>query len=464
MSIRGLARNKQLAPMSIMMDNKIEALLPIIATWLLLGCSSTYKCCTFYENLKGADSLEIHEGILSKAAQKIDYKKDGKTVAVIKLSEPVMVAMAEQDEDWGYFQFPSIGKSDDGTLVVSWQMKEDSPVTYGRQSTRSYKPMMSKDGGKTWVPQDRKYTVRRVGNYARLRNGTVLQAATPAATSVKSLKRTPLVVGRARRYSYYSVEDLPEDLRGAYISFQTNGTSELIHCKVNDPGLLRSSYDGLISVMWKGSIKQLADESLVAGVYPTYYKDNQGAITSGVSFYQSFDNGLTWDVIGKVPFVKDGIADVRGGSSFDEPTFEILADSTFLCVMRTGASSPMYKTLSYDRGHTWTKPEPFTPNGVKPCLMTLNNGVLVLSSGRPGVQLRFSVDGTGVTWTEPIEMVSFMNADGSYTRDVSCGYTSLIEAGDDTFYVVYSDFTTKNKSGNTRKSIWCREIRVEKGR
>ena len=120
----------------------------------------------------------------------------------------------------------------------------------------------------------------------------------------------------------------------------------------------------------------------------------------------------------------------------------------------------MYKTFSYDRGKTWTDPVPFTPNGVLPNLLQLDNGVLVLSSGRPGVQLRFSLDGTGERWTEPIDMVHFMNVDGSYTRDVSCGYTSMIENGRDSFFLVYSDFTTKNSEGEPRKSIWCRKVRI----
>lgn len=95
-----------------------------------------------------------------------------------------------------------------------------------------------------------------------------------------------------------------------------------------------------------------------------------------------------------------------------------------------------------------------------PRLMLLKNGVLVLVSGRPGVQIRFSLDGTGHVWTEPIEMISFMNDDGTFQHDVSCGYASIIEVNDDTFYIVYSDFTTKDSEGQTRKAIWFREVTV----
>ena len=439
------------------------AILPI-----LLGTATPMKMTDAREKkavirIETEPNLEIHEGYVSQKDETVLVKQGRKTIAKVHLSEPVMVAQAEQEEKWGYFQFPNIGMADDGTIVVSWQMKEDSPSTYGKQSARSNKPMMSKDGGKTWLPQDKNYDLRRYGNYIKLKDGTVLQTTTPASTNVKTLTKSTRSVGSKKRYSYYVVEDLPEDLQGAYISSRLDGRSELVHSKVHDPGLLRSSYDGLISAMWKGNIRQLADGSLVAGVYPTIYRNENGEVMpGGVSFYRSLDKGYSWEVIGKIPFVNDGIAEQRGGIAFDEPTFEILSDSTFLCVMRTGPASPMYKSLSYDRGYTWTKTEPFTPNGVKPCLMKLSNGVVVLVSGRPGVQLRFNIDGTGQTWTDPIDMVPFMNEDGSYTRDVSCGYVSIIDAGDDCFYMVYSDFTTKDKSGNTRKSIWCRKVKVNK--
>ncbi len=46
-------------------------------------------------------------------------------------------------------------------------------------------------------------------------------------------------------------------------------------------------------------------------------------------------------------------------------------------------------------------PRAFTPTGVMPRLLLLGNGTLVMTSGRPGVDLRFSFDGRGKRWTEP---------------------------------------------------------------
>ncbi len=435
----------------------------LFSTWLLIGCSLTYRACAYLGHSAGLDSLEIREGIVSKSAQKIEYKKDGKTIAFIELADPVMVAMADREEEWGFFQFPNIGKAEDGTLVISWQMKADSPREYGKKTVREFTPMMSKDGGKTWMPRDKKYELKRVGNYLRLKDNSVIASYTPIPIKMSNFSSSLKPIWSKKKFNYYMADELPDELQGVYIAWHNENVSEMVHAQLRDPGLLRWSYDGVMSVVWKGYFKQLADESIVAGMYPAYYLDSLGNVSSGgVSFYQSFDAGHSWEVIGKIPFVKDGIANRRGGESFDEPAFEILSDSTFICVMRTGSRSPMYKTFSYDRGHTWTKPEAFTSNGVKPCLITLGNGVVVLSSGRPGVQVRFNLDGNGQSWTEPIDMISFMEHGFKSNRDISCGYTSMIEADANSFYLVYSDFTTKSPAGEARKSIWCRKITVKK--
>ena len=428
---------------------------------LLAICLSPHSCEGNIIN-EDVEALSIREGIVSQKAQKIKFKTSDRKKIVVQLSKPVTVVQAEQDESWGFFQFPTIARTDSGTLVVYWQMQDDSYKSYGRKTNRTYTPMMSKDGGMTWVPQDRWYTGRRRDYGVCEFNGKLLQVITPRAKDIKTYKTFPNPVEINGRRSYYRMEAVPEEFQGPYVNIRGEGIpTKTIHAKLYDPGLLRYTTDGFMPVVWWGNIRHLSDQSLVAGIHPCYYLDSLGHVTrSSVSFYRSEDDGKSWSVIGKIPFRFDGIADKRGDRMYDEPTYEILADSTFICVMRTGNTSPMYKTYSYDRGRSWSIPVPFTPNGVKPNLMLLKNGVLVLISGRPGVQLRFSFDGTGKKWSEPIDMIPFMNSDGTYTRDVSCGYASFVDDSDNSFYLVYSDFTTKNAKGEIRKSIMCRKVTV----
>lgn len=442
---------------------KVPTLLLTFFVLLFCGCSASYKTTTYHEQKEGR-TLRIHEGILSQSSQRIKYKRNNRTCGIIELSEPIMLAMAEQDEEWGFFQFPKIGISDDGTLITSWQMKTDSPKSLGKPSSRACVPMMSKDGGHIWEPQDHAYS-RYINEYnLRFEDTGILQITNPPTKTIDSYSRFPRSVAKKGAISYYLADELPEDLCGAFLNYSFHGKTSNIHATVNDPGLLHYAIENLMPVVWWGDIKELADKSLIAGVYPCYYlDDNNNVLPTGVSFYQSSDGAHTWDVVGKVPSLSWDILDeYKGDGGFTEPTFEVLRDSTFLCVMRTGSESPMYSSFSYNRGVTWTQPEPFTPNGVFPHLLLLKNGVLVLVSGRPGIQIRFSFDGTGREWTEPIDMIPFMNDDGTYTRDVSCGYASVLEADNNSLYIVYSDFTQKNQKGEERKSIWFRKIAVRK--
>ena len=444
------------------MMNKI--LISFILLVDLAGCATAYKRIVYNEKIKDNESLQIKEGLLSQEAQRISYLKDDKEYAVIKLSEPVIIAQAQQEERWGYFQFPSIGIAEQGTLVVSWQMNADTEKAYGTKTGREPVPMISKDKGKTWQPQDKKYNRYVRGYNVRLDDGRVLQVVNPKAKDMNTYKRSVKAVSKKGGTSFYRMDKLPEELQGVYLNYENpDNTVKSIHARINDPELLRASTQDLMPVVWWGNIKQQSDGALVAGVYPTYYLDSNGKVMPGsVSFYKSNDKGQSWDILGKIPFVNDGIADKLGDGCFEEPAFEILADGSFICVMRSGSTSPMYETYSTDGGKTWTTPEPFTPNGVKPMLMRLKNNVLVLASGRPGVQLRFNLDGLGKEWTDPIDMVPFMNDNGTYTRDVSCGYVSFVELDDDSFYMVYSDFTTKNEEGETRKSIMGRKVTITK--
>lgn len=422
-----------------------------------------------YTNVQGVCIKEeivpkftITEGLVCQDEETISVIREDKRIAIIRLSKPVMVAQAEQEENWGYFQFPNIGRSDDGTLIVSWQMREDSHKAYGTMG-RKLVPMMSKDGGLTWQPQDKSYFAPSRGYNGRMKDGRLLQIVTLPSKNINEYKVFPKAVAKSGNRYFYKIEDLPEDLRGIYLRYiGENVSPRMIHAKLNDPGALRYRIDDLFPLVWWGNIIQMADSSLVAGVYPCRYLNGRGEMTrSSVSFFCSGDEGNSWEILSKIPCNADGILDKYGDNEFDEPTFEVLEDSTFICIMRSGSYSPLYKTFSTDKGKTWSTPIPFTPNGVNPKVMLLRNGILVLVSGRPGVQLRFSIDGKGAVWTSPIEMLPISEAiKKNDAFGSSCGYANIIAANDSSFYVVYSDFMSKNSEGKNRKAIMVRKVDI----
>lgn len=431
--------------------------------------SASRKAKTFHlfpVKIKVVDKpdLTIKEGYVSQHKETVKIVRDGKVVAKVKLGEPVMVAQAEKDEKWGYFQFPSIGRSKDGTLIVSWQMCEDSHKSYGNGKNGS---RMSHDNGKTWEDLDKEYFTLS-GRMLPLSNGNILQVATPASKDIRHYPMfpKPLYYDSSMRMGYYLETDLPEDLRGMYLCLRNSDGKKIksFHGALMDNGLLRYDIGGLMPLKWWGDMKELADGSIVAGIYPSCYLNRTNDVPqSDITFYRSIDGGYYWETIGRIPFkikkMNNKSRQYDRYQGFSEAAFEILEDSTFFCVMRTGYNTPMYKSYSYDRGHHWTTPEAFTPNGVRPRMLQLDNGVLVLASGRPGVQLRFCLEGDGKKWTEPIEMLPFLDETGECDIwGVSCGYPQLLEVSNNSFYIVYSDFKTRNDKGELRKSIIFRKI------
>lgn len=421
------------------------------------------------------DQFQIHEGILSIHKQTIILKEGRKKVARIKLGEPIIVAIADEPEKWGYFQFPSIFRTEDRTLLICWQMRADSYKAYGKKNSGKNK-MMSRDNGETWIDYDGRFDTEWYF-YNILNGKEYMSIYVPSPTIISNINSFPnpidAIEDYGEKYTFYRNSDLPEDLKGIYVRKWTDRHANArqittIHANFNDKELCRYATDDQMSVLWSGDIKTLRNSDIIGSTYRGFYCNEKGnVLPSGISFYKWNEESVSWDILGKIPFQPDSVAEPQGQDrrvwGFTEPTFEEMENGVLVCVMRSSYQEnlgPMYKSKSIDGGRTWSKPCPFTPNGVKPHFLKLGNGTLVLSSGRPGVQLRFNLDGSGEKWTEPIEMLSFMKDDGGYNREVSCGYTDLLPIDDNTFFVVYSDFFEHNQKGEQRKAIKIRKIAV----
>jgi len=103
------------------------------------------------------------------------------------------------------------------------------------------------------------------------------------------------------------------------------------------------------------------------------------------------------------------------------------------------------------------KPKVIAVGGVLPRLLRLENGVLALSSGRPGVLLRFSAKGDGTYWTKPWELRPISSP---HPHADTCAYTHLVALDLNSFLIVYSWFLKPDRDGNSRKAIFSRRIRV----
>jgi hypothetical protein len=384
----------------------------------------------------------------------------------VRMLDPVVVTMGPAEEKrWGFYQFPHIERWADGRIAVRFSVHPDAAESYGLAATVP-NLYVSSDEGRTWQP----HTGQSPSGGLELPNGDRLSVSMPRPVPVSELQ-LPQSVGtrtgtyRGEAYTLYRLAELPRRLQGVYFSRLARGGNSWIEeqSDLRDPEALRYALRGIFPVFWSGDIRIERSGALVAGIYPGYLEE-QTNHPSNIFFYASSDNGRSWDVRGRIRYEPDLQADPRGGErdGFTEPAFIILADGSLLCVMRTTDGlgvGPMYASRSSDGGKSWTKPAAFARTGVLPRLLLLENGTLVLTAGRPGVDLRLSPDGRGTSWTDPVQLVPVtseqLGAD-------SCGYTDLLATGRDSFLIAYSWFKAKDGEGRERKTIFVRRVEVER--
>lgn len=220
----------------------------------------------------------------------------------------------------------------------------------------------------------------------------------------------------------------------------------------------------MYNVLWLGYFLELGNGSIIASIYSNRIDDDRIA-PSGILIYKTTDKGENWSLLSYIPYPKSDWKENTEIEGFTEPVLSELSDGSLLCVIRSTEwldNKAMYKSISKDGGLTWSEPLAFTSNGCAPRLMNLKNGVIALTSGRPGVQLRFCFDGKANEWTNPIEMMNIIDGEGNINPLASCGYSSIIRAGVNSFFMVYSVFTEKDKEKSVyfKKEIKFRKVTV----
>lgn len=390
----------------------------------------------------------------------VTYRRNRKELLSINFDSPVQVYQAKKAQPWGFVQFPSIFKTIDGRLAVTWRLNPDRPgVTF--KSGWKY----SKDQGNTWTY---KWADRPINPGTKLPDGDYFKflSGYKSDTIIPSNKKPFAVINDYANTSYifYDFDIKPKELLTRDALRYDSSLNQFIKAKVpfEDNETAVYKIDDKISVLSWGPMVLHPSGTIIKATYPGFIKyDNECVTGAAIMFYQSSDNGDTWSYQGSIrpPDLDSELS--LGLTAYSEPSLEVLEDGSLLSVFRTSLgveNAPMYISRSYDMGKTWTKPRPVTNNGVLPQLLRLGNGVLVLTSGRPGVQVRFNIEGDAVTWTDSFEMVRFKGLQGQ----ASCGYTGMIPLSHNSFLLVYSDFKNRDKENITRKTILTRKITVDK--
>ncbi|MFC1451731.1 sugar-binding protein [Verrucomicrobiota bacterium] len=401
---------------------------------------------------------------------------------ILEAGEPMLVAAGPPEvKAWGWYQFPSISRTAWGEIVVSHNLCEDSIRSYGVGKTASY---ISPDGGVTWIPKEEykrppdakrvpkpDYDLREGG--CRFPNGDVIWRRSVAAVPVDQVELPEPATWCPGSYdrtdapqAMYRLAELPDEWQGFAIWRQSPGKEAVADfARIVDPYDLRAPSLSLFHITVCGEFRMLPDGSVLLGAYPGIYLEDDPERSSGQSIvlWRSTDNGHTWQYWSRILIEPDLRADPFGDmrDAATEPFLEILHDGRLYCVIRTTTGlgvGPLYASASTNMGKTWSTPVVIAPSGVEPQLLKLQNKMLVLSTGRPGVQVRVSPDGLGETWSPPLNIVrpTLLDEGGD-----TCSYTKLLPTGPDRFMMVYSHFRHVGEDFAERKAILVREICVK---
>jgi hypothetical protein len=441
----------------------------------------------------------------------------------VELGKPSVVAVSAPGEKrWGHYQFPHIGRLDNGTLVVSYSVNADSVMSYGA----AHPAGVSGDGGKTW----------RATKTGEVEASAVGAIVFPDGEEIKFRREKPLDATKlklpanpvryrdlwTREADCYRLGDLPEELRRVKmlrrlpgenawreewavldvpdlvvqvirreasdsgwsdpnILVQPHIATEFFHTVTPDGGLLIFTYlrcfnpDGTLPERGGVGVLRSDDRGRTWRLWgiPGWFRDEAEERAVTQPFLDNPDSNYSrlWGGKGTVP-----IPSFNVGALY-EPGVVSFGDGRMVCVMRTdtgGTHEPCFVARSTNWGKTWSKPEILTPFGVMPKMLLLDNGVIALVYGRPGVQLLFCTDGKGELWQTPMNLLpepgektcAMVGRRGETTtatqvgHDDTCGNCTVLKTGANSFLVAYSDFRHKDASGKICKAIKVQEITV----
>jgi hypothetical protein len=384
----------------------------------------------------------------------------------LKLGEPVVVAVSAPNETrWGFTQFPAYSPLPDGRILLVYADAEDASETHGGDAPS----FVSADQGETWtrftndlVPSRPHFSVTPAYD------GEFLVIPAIRYLNVQEANVTlPKPVSEAYVYGpfyTYRVGDFSPEVQDYYRNLSarrwipaikqwqdetiTYQTKDLLAWRRENSDVMPRTFFERPALKHKGEL-MYAD-------YRVRYATEDGHYPSkgGTNLMVSNDNGRS--------FTKRSIValDLNGQDLFGEPALEATTDGGLVAVIRRAdhEQKPMAICFSKDDGHTWTAPADFCNFGVFPYLIRLPSNLLVVSYGRPGVWLRFNLDGNGRDWTDPVCLIP---GDASTILNHTCGYTSMHVLGPRSFLVTYSDFDHRDADGTPRKAIISRRVDLD---
>jgi len=429
----------------------------------------------------------------------------------MKLGEPTVVAVGPPEmtgpESWGFFQFPDMWRGKDGSLYLVINVGADSLA--GRHEPSLF--FVSRNGGRSWDPiqfeqVDCSPAILDLPDGRQVAFGDCRHIYHFHAIAPEGLGQMPrlsaLDLGMepamgpflsSYKVAYqccYRYGDVPEDKRhfpvwqraSADMPWERRaGRIEMDDLLLR--AMVRSGWDDdegnftwkefghefkVPVPNWPNRLAALPGGTIL---WALEGQDPQVCDSQcwQVMCMASEDGGCTWRLRG---MIADDRSAATWGCGAGEQSLALMPNGDLFCVMRTKMSNEMQDThhlaaaRSTDGGRSWVTVPPISEFSVTPFLVPLENGVVALLYGRPGVHVRVSTD-SGMSWSESMPVVGPSEAEltampladwWKVRHDFSCANLDVVVSGPDRLLVAYSDFQHENADHRTCKAIKAREI------
>ena len=358
------------------------------------------------------------------------------------------------DMGWAFLHpVPCIARFPGGELMVTYSLVPDTNAN----------PMditglqISRDGGKTW---GRRHTIlpeHQPMIYVPQKEGNSLMGI-PAYIYPRS-------EGDRRNFTapYYRFEE-----GGRRIVVEPDGVQVVDwpwDVPLNPSGFARMSFDGnalevdgrLLATAQ--SKERMTDRPPTSGGYVWETQGDQ--VWQRNVLLSSQDGGRTWRYFSTLAdsSILPRSPGKQGAEGPTETALIRLEDGDLMAVFRVGSGRGwnLRRAYSSDGGRSWSKAEPIPPYSVEPSMLRLENGVIVISTGRPGIGLWLSTDGRGKDWQQ-IDIMDYHNSqvpDSTYRigswgtgKTQTSAYTEMVEVSPNRLLLVY-DRGAKPKPAHT---------------
>lgn len=416
---------------------------------------------------------------------------------VLVFSPPVN----ESTKKWGVYAIPRMWREIDGRLVIRFNGEIDCGDTDNMYEISNLF-FVSEDDGKSWSFVENGDEKFDIGILNGIENPYIHTGENIIAfrekKDLKSIKDVPykkefMYPTKEALVRSYRYGDIPDKCKGLEILEYKDATSLpkvsavvidfpereiLINAKghrgdYNYVDVEERVKQNIFKNNYINSVRLLSDGSLgaVACGQNPLVDDHY----SGVAYFMvSEDKGHTWKKRGTIAQTMELPYGYTGDGH--EVSLSVTKDGVLVCAMRMDVSimeEPYGAVVAYseDNGYTWSKPQFVSDASVTPHIISLDNGIVVLVYGRPGVHFKYSLD-NGRTWSKSHSIIGKTLAE--YRKECdddykikygdTCSYSNTFveKLSGDEFLVLYNNLKYDEGDGVHHKAAFVRKIKIEK--